>query len=175
MQEKDFFDILFYLAAPVLVLATSYFLITKFFDRDYRMQLFELKRAAQQYIIPLRLQAYERIILFLERLQLNNLIMRVREDEMNVRQFQLALIQTVRAEMDHNLTQQIYLSSSTWNMIKTTREETVRIINFTADTLSPNAPATDLAKALFEYIINNDFISTQHAIDAVKDEARQMF
>src|SRR6187399_253325 len=118
MQEKDLFDILFYLAAPVMVLATSYFLITKFFDRDYRMQLFELKRAAQQHIIPLRLQAYERIILFLERLQLNNLILRVREDDMNVKQFQLALLQTVRAEMDHNLTQQVYVATATWNMIK---------------------------------------------------------
>ena len=175
MQEKDLFDILFYLAAPLMLLASTYILITKFFDRDYRLQLFELKRNSQQHIIPLRLQAYERIVLFLERIQINNLVLRVREDDMNVKQFQLALLQTIRAELDHNITQQIYIAATTWNQIKTTKEETIRIINFTADTLSPNAPATDLAKALFEYIINNDFISTQLAIDAVKNEARQLF
>ncbi len=175
MQEKDLFDILFYLAAPLMLLASTYILITKFFDRDYRLQLFELKRNSQQHIIPLRLQAYERIVLFLERIQINNLVLRVREDDMNVKQFQLALLQTIRAELDHNITQQIYIAGTTWNQIKITKEETIRIINFTADTLSPNAPATDLAKALFEYIINNDFISTQLAIDTVKNEARQLF
>lgn len=175
MAEKDFFDILFYLAAPILVLATTYFVISKFFDREYRIQLFDLRKSSQQYTIPLRLQAYERIILLLERMQLNNLIMRVREDDMNVRQFQSALVQTIRAETDHNLTQQLYLSSQAWAMVKTGREETIRIINFVSDTLNPDANGAELARSLFEYIINNDFITIQHSIDAIKEEARQMF
>lgn len=174
-SQKDLFDILFYLAAPALVLATAYFLITKFFEREQRLQLFELKRSVQQNTLPLRLQAYERVLLYLERIMLNNLVARVNDSDMNVRQLQMSMIHTIRDEYDHNITQQLYMSSASWLLVKKTKEETITIIINTAETLDPNLPSANLAKALFEYIINNDFIGTQEAMDIIKDEARQLF
>lgn len=174
-SQKDLFDILFYLAAPALVLATAYFLITKFFEREHRLQLFELKRSIQQNTLPLRIQAYERVILYLERIMINNLVNRVNDTEMNVRQLQLSMIHTIRDEYDHNITQQLYMSSPSWMLVKKTKEETIAIIINTAHNIDPNLPSANLAKALFEYIINNDFIGTQEAIDNLKEEARQLF
>jgi hypothetical protein len=175
MIDKSLFDILFYLVSPCLVLATTYIMLQKFFEREQRMQLFELKRNAQQHTLPLRLQAYERMVLYIERMMFNNLIGRVNHADLTVGQLRLSLINNLRDEYEHNVAQQLYMSSEVWILIKQTKEETIRIIISVAEHLDVNAPSAQLAKGLFEYIINNDYIKHQQTLDAIKTEARHIF
>ncbi|HQV00409.1 MAG: hypothetical protein JNK61_12370 [Bacteroidia bacterium] len=175
MIDKSLFDILFYLVSPCLVMATTYIMLQKFFEREQRMQLFELKKNTQQHTLPLRLQAYERMVLYVERMMFNNLINRLNQSDFTVRQLQFSMINNLRDEYEHNVAQQLYMSSEIWMLIKQTKEETIRIIISIAENIDAEAPSAQLAKGLFEYIINNDYIKHQQTLDALKAEARQIF
>lgn len=174
-MEKNIVDVIFYLAAPGFLIAGVIFLIRQFLNREYRLRLIEIKRMMVKETLPLRLQAYERMVLFLERISPGLLLLRFSDTAATVRELQLHLIETIRNEYEHNLTQQIYMSPQTWNIIKNAKEEMVRIINTAADKLNPMSSHVELGKAIFETMMRNEEFPTQRAIDLVKTEAGLLF
>ena len=125
--------------------------------------------------MPLRLQAYERLILFLERISPNNLLGRVYQPGLTVREFHLELLSGIRSEFEHNVTQQIYVSQEVWNNVRTAREEIVTMINSAASSIDPNAKASELNKTIFENLMKEDNNPAQKAIDFIKNEVNQFY
>ena len=166
---------LFYTIPAVIVLAGCYFLVKKFLDNEQKIRLLEMKKEWQKDILPLRLQAFERMVLFLERISPNNLLMRVHKPGFTAKEFQIELHATIRSEFEHNITQQIYLSSQSWAVAKSAKEEIIKLINTAAAKLDSNATAMDLSAGIFEIIIKNELKPAQNAIEFIKKEARTIF
>ncbi len=124
----------------------------------------------QKIILPLRLQAYERIVLFLERITPNNLIMRLNRPEMNAVQFQSLLIKTIREEFEYNLSQQLYISTRAWELVKNAKEETITLINQASSKVPEAASSADLVRVLFEQFLGKDKFPADTALDEVKKE-----
>jgi len=112
-----------------------------------------------------KLQACERLILFLERISFNQLILRVHTGQMTVTRLEQLLVKSVRDEYDYNLSQQLYVSSATWDKIRHARENTLRMIHATASRLSPEAAATELANQLVKEVISSGKSPVQDAIE----------
>ena len=108
----------------------------------------ELKVQALKIIMPLKVQAYERFLLFLERAQLPQLVKRVYAPGMEKGAFHLQLLQNVREEFEHNLAQQLYVSNSTWNAVVNSKEELVNQINTTFEQLNDEVDVSLLAQSL---------------------------
>jgi hypothetical protein len=108
----------------------------------------ELKLKNRDTILPIRLQAYERLILLLERLNPQSMIFRVQKPGMNVLLLQTTLLQNVRQEFEHNLAQQLYVSQEAWAMVKTAKEDLVKLINTAAAKVQPEEEATALSKEI---------------------------
>lgn len=168
-------DILFFLAPALLVFGTAFFLLKRFFDSQYRLKLLEAKLQTQKDIAPLRLQAYERVIVLLERISPNNLIGRVYQPGLTVREFHMELLSNIRSEFDHNISQQIYISQDAWNHVRNTREEIVKVINAAGSSIDPNAKGADLSKIIFENLMKEDHNPAQQAIDFIKKEVNQLY
>jgi hypothetical protein len=103
----------------------------------------------------LQLQAYERLILFAERIALPNLVNRLNGQGMSSKDMQAILAETIRQEYDHNITQQIYVSAEAWDAVKNLKEQNIFIVNQVASFLPQDATAADLSKNLLEMIIAN--------------------
>ncbi len=129
MPWNDILDILKYVIPSLVTFLTAYFILKTFISGEKEKQEMEIRAENYKDSLPIRLQAYERLTLFLERISPNNLISRVNKPGMNARDLQLALISNIRLEFDHNLAQQIYVSTKTWMMIVQTKEEIVSIVN----------------------------------------------
>ena len=168
-------DFLFYLAPSLLVFLTSWFLVKKFLDTDQKLRYAELKRSIDNNLLPLRLQAYERIVLFLERISPNNLIVRIYEKGMSANDLHQALIQTIRSEYEHNITQQVYVTNSVWNAVRKGRDELIKVINIAMKDCPENAPGAELNKRIFENLMKLEESPVQTAIDEVKNEAHALF
>ena len=112
---SEFLEILKYTLPSLVVFIAAFFVMKKFLDNEYRKLLFELKRGNLKTITPIRLQAYERSILFLERINMENMIKRVNKADMKADQLQMALITSIRREDEHILSQQIYMSDDAWD------------------------------------------------------------
>jgi hypothetical protein len=175
MEISNQIQFLFYTIPAIVVLAGCYFLIKKFLDNEQKIRLLEMKKEWQKDLLPLRMQAYERMVLFLERISPNNLLMRVHKPGFTAKEFQVELHSTIRHEFEHNITQQIYISSQAWIVAKGSKEEIIKLINTAASRVEPNSSAMDLSAAIFEIIIKNELKPAQNAIEFIKKEARTIF
>jgi hypothetical protein len=168
-------EVLKFTLPGLIVFATAYFMLKTFMDNDQKKRIMEAKLNNQKLITPLRLQAYERMILFLERISPHQLVMRTFEPTYRVEHFQQALLATVRAEYEHNLSQQIYISGKTWNAVRITKENIVKIINQSAARLKKDAPAMELSRIMLETVMKLDKEPTSTALEMVKIEVGQYF
>ncbi len=103
----------------------------------------------------LRLQAYERLTLLVDRIALPNLISRVNQVGINAKDMQLLLTHNIREEFDHNITQQIYVSTDAWAAVKNLKEQNMLVVNQLATALPPNATGLDLNKLLLEFLLTD--------------------
>ena len=166
-------DTLLYFVPALLVLGAVFLTVKKFLDNEHKLRLLEAKRAMQKETVPLRLQAYERMCLFLERISPNSVLVRTHKSGMSARELQSDLLVTIRTEFEHNLSQQIYISSGAWEVVKNAKEDMIRIINSASASLNENSTGVDLSKAIFEIVIKNEKIPTQRALDFLKNEIKQ--
>ena len=103
----------------------------------------------------LRLQAYERLTLLVDRIALPNLISRVNQNGIGARDMQLLLVRSIREEYDYNISQQIYVTPDAWNAVKNLKEQNMLVVNQFASALPPNATGLDLNKLLLEYLMTD--------------------
>lgn len=123
----------------------------------------------------LQLQAYERLILLIDRISLPNLITRVNQPGLSLKEMQLLLTQTIRQEFDYNITQQIYVSQEAWDAVKNMKDQNILIINQVAGFMPAEASGTDLAKAILEMVMNNPKVSLQEVVsEALTFEAKKL-
>jgi len=153
----------------------SYYFRLKSSNRKIGSPVNDALTESKRITLPLRLQAYERTVLFLERIQPSNLVMRLQKSEMTVQELQLTLVRTIRDEFDYNLSQQVYMSPTAWEMIKNAREESIALINRASTQLSPQDGSAALVKAIFDISLENENLATAAALNYVKDEARLLF
>lgn len=116
---------------------------------------------------PLQIQAYERLILLTERISLPNVIGRTNQPGVGLKDMQYLLVNTIRQEFDHNITQQIYVSTEAWDAVRNLKEQNIHIINQVASFLPPEADGTDLNKHILEMIVNNPKVSLHNVVSEV--------
>jgi hypothetical protein len=110
---------------------------------------------------PLKLQAFERLVILCERISLPNLISRTAQPGMTARDMQLMLIENIKQEFEYNASQQIYVSQTAWEAVRNLRDQSLLIINSIAKTLPAEAKANELNKGLLEAIINQENAALQ--------------
>ncbi len=165
-----FFQALFFLAI-ILVAIWFYFKLRP--KPIERLSVAHTDPTNEKNIVStLKLQACERLILFLERITPNNLILRVHTPDMTASQLQAALIRTVREEFEYNLSQQLFLSTKTWELIRNAKEEIIRQINMAASDLKEGRSARDLAGIILQLSLSQEREPVILAIEAIKSEIR---
>ncbi len=172
---EEVLDILKYVLPSVVTFLTAYLIIKKFLDREHKNRLMDLRMQNRKTITPLRLQAYERMTIFLERISLMSLVSRIHKSGMSARLLQTELTKTIRTEFDHNLSQQIYITQHTWNTIKSSKEGTIRAINIAAAKLPPDASGTELINLIVDMVTSLEKLPTDVALEQLKLEAKQTF
>lgn len=159
----------------IVVFFTAFYVLRMMIKKEQENRRIEIILQNQKMITPIRLQAYERIMLFLERITPNSIVMRLQSPEMTVQQLHKEMLVIIRTEYEHNLSQQLYLSIEAWEEVKTAKEKTIKIINTLADELKPDDSAMKLSQLLFEELIEMEQTPSQKAIAMLKDEIRVLF
>jgi hypothetical protein len=167
-------DILKLTIPALIVFFTAWIILRNMImnDQDKRRQ--ELLLQNNRVVTPIKLQAYERIILLLERISFESLLVRVSTSDMTALALHTTLLATIRSEYEHNLSQQIYMSQQAWEVVRNARSNMIKIINSEAEKLPPDSTGMALSKRLFEKIMELDQEPTRVAIDFVKAEVAKM-
>jgi len=168
-------EILKIILPATAVLYAMYLTINAFLNKDFEKRLLEIKLKQTEQILPIRLQAYERVCMLLERISPNNLIIRVNENEFNSGFFHQKLLFEIREEFNHNLSQQVYISEEAWQLVKGAVQEINKVINTAAQQVDPESSSIELAKAVFEIMMAQEQDPIQAALLPVKAEIQKLF
>jgi predicted AlkP superfamily phosphohydrolase/phosphomutase len=163
------------LIPAALVLYAMYLTINSFLKKEFQKNLLESRMKNNETVLPIRLQAYERISLFLERISPENIVTRLNTQQFTSKEFQTLMIREIREEFNHNLSQQVYMSHELWESIKNTLEQYISLINTTGAEMKEDAKGLDLAKRLFEKMAEKDFNAIEQDQAKLKAEIQQLF
>ncbi|TRZ45199.1 hypothetical protein [Robertkochia solimangrovi] len=128
MEETKFIELLFYLLPALITGLIAYYFFNLHTKNEAGRRRYLLHRENQRNSLPIRLQAYERMALFLERINPAKLLIRVNPTTADKETYEIQLISAIESEFDHNLAQQIYLSDECWNVIKASKNATIQLI-----------------------------------------------
>ena len=160
--------------ASVVILVTGAVYVTKMvMEAKAKIAALENSKGNRAVLLPLRLQAYERMALFLERIAPGSLVLRCWQPGMDLRLLQGVMTKTIRDEWEHNLSQQVYISSEAWRLIRQAKDEMMGVINSAAITIPEDADPTRLASAVFATTEENQR-PTASALEFLKQEMREL-
>ena len=171
------FSVLSVLVAVAVSGFIFYLLTKRYFDNQQKMAMLQMRvdehREAVKLVTPIRLQAYERMALFLERISPESLVLRCYQPGMDTKLLQGVMTKTIRDEWEHNLSQQVYISSEAWNRIRNAKDEMIGIINSAAISTPADADPTRLASNIFASVTQGE-LPTASALEFVKQEMRDL-
>ena len=173
-----------YLITTLAVLATLalvgwifYLLAKRYFDNQQKEQLLKIKMDERaetlKVVTPIRLQAYERMALFLERISPDSLVLRCWKPGMDLRLLQGVMTKNIRDEWEHNLSQQVYLSPELWTRIREAKDEMINLVNSSAVSLTDETDPTRLAAGIFASAAQHS--PTNVALEAMHNELKELF
>ena len=167
---------LFAVVISVLIVTIgTYLCINALVKSQADRKLWDRKIAHAQLITPLRLQAYERMCLFLERITPNNLILRVAPSASTAPELHQILLREIREEFNHNLSQQVYIGIDTWEIVRNAKEEVISTINLASQEVSKEATANELARQIMKRVIESGNPAVSTALEVLKKEIQVLF
>lgn len=123
----------------------------------------------------LQLQAYERLVILADRIAIPNLVSRSNQPGLTKTEMQLLLVQVIKQEFDHNLSQQIYVSPEAWEAVRNLKEQNIHLINQVAGILPPDTTGTDLNKQLLDFVVHQQNGSMHNLVqEALSYEAKKI-
>jgi hypothetical protein len=168
-------EILKYTIPALIVFATVWIMLRAWSKNEDKRRKSEFNMHITDEILPIRLQAYERSILLLERISPDSMIMRISRNDYSARQLQQELLTSITSEFDHNIAQQTYISTEGWEKIKGAKNQIINLINDTAKEVKPDASGPTLGKLILERLTELTHPPSQTAIDHLKEEVKSLF
>ena len=168
-------EILKYTVPALIVFLTVLIMLRTWSRNEDKRRKSEFNLHLADDILPVRLQAYERSILLLERISPESMIMRVSRNDYTARLLHQELLNNITSEFDHNIAQQTYVSTEAWEKIKVAKNQVINLVNETAKEVKPDASGPTLGKLILERLTELKNPPSQAAIDYLKQEVKTLF
>ncbi len=170
MQDMQTILIIFGIVL-VLVLGIMVYLMTEFKSLKTTV---DLKRPVAADNSLLRLQAYERLTLLTDRIALKNLVTRMHDTQFTAMELAAGLIETIRTEYEHNITQQNYVNPEVWKAVTNLKDQNIYIINELTATLPPQANALDCSRTILQYTTTDNAELSGIVLNAIQYEVKKL-
>ena len=172
MELSKIIELLSYTLPSIItgIIAYIFFLNhTKTEERKIKLTMLQENKKSS---LPVSLQAYERMTLYLERINPSKLLIRIPSINNDKNAYAISLINTIEQEFEHNLTQQIYISEKCWSIIIASKNTTIQLIKKTSEEISITN-AQELREAILKKMVNGNAPSNT-ALAFIKDEVRNL-
>ena len=155
----------------IVVLVATYLMFKQYFAHQLQTYMLRSKKTREQITLPLKLQAYERLLLMCERIELPDLILRLKSPDASAAELHAALIVGIQQEFEHNLTQQLYISDELWQIILMAKNRTMDLISKAAENTGSGQHGDAFVAALFQLASQEKQLPSQIAKRAIKTES----
>lgn len=170
-----FMEIIKYTAPAIIVFVTIYYLSKQFFKNQEEMSLLADRSKHRDASMTIKLQAFERLMLYCDRIDVINLAMRLTSKDQTAQQMSTGMLVSIQKEYEHNLAQQLYVSDQLWDIISQAKNGTVKLISAAKDTVNDDAPAPELLRAIMAKMEEVQLNPSDQAKRALRSEASLLF
>ncbi|MCJ8208792.1 hypothetical protein MUY27_03670 [Mucilaginibacter sp. RS28] len=168
-------DIIKFTIAGTGVVWVAFYLLKPYLERNERIQLLEMKKATSAQTLPLRLQAYERIILFIERINPASMLVRINAPSFSRDELLNLILTEIRTEYQHNITQQIYVSNEAWAVVKQIKDDTLALVTNVLKSIPEEASGLDASKLMLAHISQLEDNPYDMAVALIKRDLEKLF
>ncbi|RDC54867.1 hypothetical protein DU508_18780 [Pedobacter chinensis] len=168
-------DVVVLFAGVFLALMAVYYILKNDIQHFFSLKNIELNKESRAHILPLRLQAHERLIIFTDRINPANLLVRLHQQGIGIAALQAGILNEVRSEYQHNITQQLYVNSGTWNVVRKLKDDTIAMINNAVQGLPTDANGIELSKAILQHMAGIDENPYDLTIELIKKDIQKLF
>ncbi len=173
MDIDKIIELLFSILPALIVGAVAYYFFKQHMENEDSRRRFLLQKDMQKEAFPLRLQAYERMALFLERIAPSKILIRINPTSSNKEDYENLLVATIQQEFEHNLSQQIYVSDECWNIVLAAKNATIQLIR-KANMLEKTDTANKLREVILTELMDKQAPSSA-ALSYIKQEVGEMW
>lgn len=173
--ENVISEIIVLAGSGIIIIAVAY----SFIKTDLVRYLKSGKSGGRDYIkmelLPLRLQAHERLVLFIERINPANLFLRVHHSGITLADLHSAVLNEIRSEYQHNITQQLYVSPTTWDVVSKLKDDTIAMVNNAVKSLPAEAQGVDLSRKVLQHMAGMEKNPYDLTLNVIKNDIHQLF
>lgn len=178
-METILFQIALIIVPAGAVMLTAVYFLRKQAESKIRDAQIELKQTLkvqrQEFFLPSRLEGYQRSVLFLERIHPNSIVMRLQNPGLPAMAFQVKLLEAIREEYEHNIAQQLFVSPQAWEMVKQSKDETLKIIHLAGTQMNATSMSLDLSAKIFEIVGEVGQLPSEITVEILKKELQELF
>lgn len=168
-------DVAILFAGIFIAFMAVYYILKTDIQRFFNLKTIEINKEARTHLLPLRLQAHERLIIFTDRINPANLLVRLHQQGIGLSVLQAGVLNEVRSEYQHNITQQLYVDSITWNVVRKLKDDTIAMINNAVQGLPVDANGIELSKAILQHMASIDENPYDLTIELIKKDIQKLF
>lgn len=172
MNDINIIQLFFYILPAIIVGLVAFYFFRMYMLNEEKRRMFLIRKENQKEALPLRLQAYERMALYLERISFGKLLIRIKTDNLTAGEYANVLTSNIEIEFEHNLAQQIYITGECWNVIKTSKNATIGIIRKTLK--QEGVTSADKLREVILAGLMEQQAPTETALDYIKKEVRSI-
>lgn len=173
MESEKIIDFFLYIIPAAVTGVLAFYFFKQFVRNEDNRRNFLVRKELEKHALPIRLQAYERMVLFLERITPAKLLVRISPKSSNKENYESLLLATIEEEFEHNLSQQIYLSDECWSIITASKNATIQLIR-----KASLLPKTDTANKLREVVLTEMMEKrppSDAALSFIKNEVSELW
>ncbi|MGI4729868.1 MAG: hypothetical protein ACRYGB_14935 [Janthinobacterium lividum] len=175
MLNNYIFDIIRLTISGLLVVMAAFYIARPYLERNEKQQLIGLKQTFTKETLPLRLQAYERLLLLVDRINPANLLIRLNNPEYSAGEMHYLVLAEIKNEFQHNISQQLYVSNTSWEITKRVKNDTLLLMNSALTALPPEATGLEFCRLVLEQISKLETSPYEAAAILIREEAEQLF
>ena len=159
----------------IVTVVVAYLLIKNDIQNYFHFKSLAAKKDSQNDLFPMRLQAHERLIIFIDRISPSNLLLRLHQPGISLATLQTLVLNEIKSEYQHNITQQLYIDTVSWNVVRKLKDDTIAMINNAVQGLPENASGVDLSKKVLQHMSTIAENPYELTIDHLKKNIQVLF
>lgn len=173
--QQILIDVIVLFAGIFIALMAVYYILKKDIQQFFDLKNIEINKESRVHLLPLRLQAHERLIIFIDRINPANLLVRLHQKGIDIGTLQAGILNEVRTEYQHNITQQLYVGSITWHVVRKLKDDTIAMINNAVQGLPADTNGIELSKAILQHMASIDENPYDLTIELIKKDIQKLF
>lgn len=169
------YEVIKFAVAGIAVVMVAFYLARPYLNNSQKLQLLDFKKATSAQTLPLRLQAYERVVLLIDRVNPSNMLVRLNASAYTAAELQSLIVTEVRNEFQHNVTQQLYVSTRAWTLVKRLKDDTINLCTGAVRSLPDGATGLDLGRAMLAQLAKMEHDPYDVAVNMIRTDMEELF